>query len=112
MSLPMDDRNRRQLSHLFKELRRVSALFWKEHYTLTKSAKWEVANRFDELQSAVDRQRLDDLKISHMELDCGMDLEELMRLQGPTITFAGLSADSHAGIVFVAARRLLRDMTA
>ncbi|HEY7152968.1 MAG TPA: DUF1963 domain-containing protein [Gemmataceae bacterium] len=64
------------------------------------------------MQSAVDRQRLDDLKISHVEIDCEMDLEELMRLQGPTVTFAGLTADSHAGVVFVAARHLLRDMAA
>jgi hypothetical protein len=71
-----------------------------------------VANRVDELQSAVDRQRLDDLKISHVEMDCGMDLEELMRLQGATATFAGLTADSHAGVVFVASRHLLRDMAA
>ena len=47
-----------------------------------------------------------------MEMDCEMDLEELMRLQGPTVTFAGLTADSHAGVVFVAARHLLRDMAA
>ena len=108
----MNDWNRRQLNRLFKELRRVSVLFWKDRYTLTKSAKWEVANRVEELQSALDRQRIDDLDIGSMEIDCGMDLEELMRLQGPTVTFAGLTADSHAGIVFVAARHLLRDMAA
>jgi hypothetical protein len=66
----------------------------------------------DQLQFVVDQQRIDDLKISHVEIDCGMDLEELMRLQGPTVTFAGLTADSHAGVVFVAARHLFHEMVA
>jgi hypothetical protein len=90
---------------LLKSMRDCCALFWKRRTAAGKRDTHDVWMRVFHVSAA-----LRDFDIGRIEIECDMSLEEVMKLSDETVTFAGVEADSYAGVLILIAIELLSRM--